>query len=207
VQVLTRPLNRAGGDQVWEQIRCLDKEDPAVSDWSRNWVIYACRGPSSSDIWAMPTDGSSSPKPYLHTRARETLGRLSRDEQWIVYQSDDSGANEIYAQLFQGGGQPRSVSGPGGGANPEWSDDGLQIIYRKSNRLGAVMAVAVTRTSSVLEFGKPRELPWSQPGRGFTIAIARDLSHALMTKPVDGTARDTPLIVRDNWLQLLGTTK
>jgi len=37
--------------------------------------------------------------------------------------------------------------------------------------------------------------------------IARDLSHALMTKPVDGTARDTPLIVRDNWLQLLGTTK
>jgi serine/threonine protein kinase len=198
--IFKRPLTDAGSDQTWDRVQC-NGGYATPSDWTENWFIYMCHRGQDIDLWKMRNDGSD-PKPYLTTPARESLGRLSPDQRWMVYQSDGA----IYVNSFPEATQPIAVSGEPG-TDPHWHTNGTQITYVKTGRLGPVMAVFVKlNAAGLLEPGQPRELPW-EAGNGAPIAISPDLTKAVVTKPVAGRPQDQKLNLYPNWLLRLGSGK
>jgi serine/threonine-protein kinase len=68
---------------------------------------------------------------------------FSPDGRWLAYQSDESGAYEIYVSEYPGGGKRKRVS-TGGGAGPVWSLDGSELFFQSADgrRLYAVEIAA-----------------------------------------------------------------
>jgi len=83
---------------------------------------------SHADIWvAWPGQPNRSPEPFLRTAANESRAMFSPDGRWVVFQSDESGADEIYVRSFSGEG--RWQVSEGGGVQPRWSPDGRALYY------------------------------------------------------------------------------
>jgi serine/threonine-protein kinase len=77
---------------------------------------------------------------------------LSPRDEWIAYQSQYSGEYHVYIDRFPAVGDPKLVSGEGGGSQPVWSADGREVFYRRVD--GAMMAVRVDTTPK-LRIGEP----------------------------------------------------
>jgi eukaryotic-like serine/threonine-protein kinase len=73
------------------------------------------------------------------TPANEAKGNFSPDGKWILYQSDESGRMEIYAQPFPPNGAKFQVS-TGGGMTPRWLRSGEISWVDYANRLWVVKA-------------------------------------------------------------------
>jgi len=126
------------------------------SDWSSDGRTIACvalGGPTSWDIWVLPTTGER-PHPLIATPFREWEPRFSPDGRWIAYSSNESGRREIYVQPYPGLGGKWQVSNAGG-RDPEWRRDGKELFFVSLN--GTMMAVDVVAGSS-LELGSPKAL-------------------------------------------------
>ena len=91
----------------------------------------------------------------LESEFNETRAAVSPDGAWIAYESNRSGAPEIYVERFPdfGDRQPVSVEG---GQQPRWSPDGRELFYLgpAANRL---MVVPVT-TQVPFSVGTPETL-------------------------------------------------
>jgi serine/threonine-protein kinase len=78
-------------------------------------------------------------------RAFEASGNLSSprwspDGRWLAYDSDESGAPEVYVRRVDGKGAPVLVSSAGGEL-PRWRSDGRELYYRAPD--GPIMAVDI----------------------------------------------------------------
>ena len=62
---------------------------------------------------------------------------FSPDGRWLAYQSDESGAYEIYVSEYPGGGHKKRVS-TGGGAGPVWSLDGSELFFPERGRTASL---------------------------------------------------------------------
>ena len=92
------------------------------------------------DIWYLERKGEGGdwePHPYLQTPYAEGLAKLSPDGPFVVYQSNESGRDEIYVRPFPEGGGRTAVS-TNGGTQPRWSTDGKEIFYVEGSTLMAV---------------------------------------------------------------------
>jgi Tol biopolymer transport system component len=89
------------------------------------------------------TAGESQPHVAFESHALTLTPRLSPDERWLAYASDENGTLNIYVRPFLPGGPPVQVS-DSGGQEPVWSRDGKTIYYRRGR---AVMAASVTETA------------------------------------------------------------
>src|SRR2546428_6223582 len=85
------------------------------------------------------------------------LDRLSPDERWMVYTSDEAGRNAIYVRPFPNvnGGKWR-VSGAAAGFAPRWRADGREIFYVDEG--GRIMAGAVEPRAAGPGPGGPPDL-------------------------------------------------
>ncbi len=88
------------------------------------------------DIIVQPADGSPA-FPYAVTSADETGARISPDERWVAYTSDESGRPEVYLDSYPHPTQRVSVSS-NGGAFPVWRGDGHELYYWNDGKLVAV---------------------------------------------------------------------
>jgi Tol biopolymer transport system component len=154
------------------------------TDWSRDgkWIVYHQQGAATGyDLWLMPLDGDRQPIPYLHSPAHETNGRFaphsSEGPQWMAYQSDETGRNEIYVQSIPPG-MTYQISGTGG-TQPTWRSDGAELFYRAERKLMAVPIVLGARFA----FGQSRELFANAETDGY--AVAADGQRFLLNVPVD----------------------
>jgi hypothetical protein len=82
----------------------------------------------ATDLWAIPTEGGRVPMPVANTPSAERDGQFSPDSKWIAYESDESGAAEVYIQPFPGPGPKVRVS-TNGGAQVRWRRDGKELFY------------------------------------------------------------------------------
>ncbi len=105
------------------------------------------------DLWVLPLEGNSKPRPFLQTPFREAAPRFSPDGRWLAYVSDESGQPEIYAQQFPGPGKKWQISTEGG-IEPVWARNGKELFYWNS---GQMMAVDIT-TEPTFSAGSPRLL-------------------------------------------------
>ncbi len=119
-------------------------------------VIYGELRPKTNfDILVLDRSGKES-RTYLATEADERAARLSPDERWMAYVSNESGTFEVYVQPFPTAGATKWQVSKGGGAQPQWRADGSELYYVTADK--SLMAVAVQTTSGSFSLGSASAL-------------------------------------------------
>jgi serine/threonine-protein kinase len=128
---------------------------PSPDSWSPDGsvLLYTDSGAGSGLDLRMLEGGRS--ETFLATRFDESVAKFSPDGEWIAYQSNESGASEVYVRPFRGSGSAVKVS-QGGGENPVWAHSGDELFYRVPGD-GAFMAVSI-RTQPRLRAETPVKL-------------------------------------------------
>jgi Tol biopolymer transport system component len=197
-----RLASGAGTDEL------LLKSDLPVwgTDWSRDgrFLVYDVNDPKTKgDIWLLPLTGPKTPQPFLATAFDERVGRLSPDGRWMAYQSDESGAYEIFVQSVPPSGAKVQISA-GGGTFPVWRRDGREIYYRAGN--GTLMAVEVKTAAGTLEPGSRVQLfnPRSPAGTQGNLQFdASADGQRFLALAAAEEAVSAPITVVVNWTALL----
>jgi Tol biopolymer transport system component len=167
----TTPGTVSGGAIDWKRadgagdaIRLVDPGVPYVYPSSFSpagdyLAFYIDDTDTKGDLWLLPLDDTKSdhprpggPIPFLKTRFNERSPMISPDGQYVAYQSDESGHNEVYVQPFPRGGAKWPVS-VGGGSEPVWSRNGHELFYRGPD---GMMVVSFTTSDSTFKADKPR---------------------------------------------------
>ena len=147
-----------GGRAIYEQ--AVDRDVPADSmpggtfkgvaigefQWSPDGKAAAIRvtipSPANRDIYVR-LPGAKEWTPFVaDPRAQERGPRFSPDGKWLLYVSDRSGREEVYAEAFPAGGSRVQISADGG-REALWSRDGSKIFFRSLD--GWMNAATLTR--------------------------------------------------------------
>jgi serine/threonine protein kinase/Tol biopolymer transport system component len=139
-------------------------DDKGPTSWSADgkFLVYETGGAGTGrDVWILPLEtGMRTAAPLLRTPANESSGAFSPAGRWFAYDSDSSGAYEVYIQEFAPAAAgylvgPRMQVSRGGGYDPHWRTDGKELFYRSPGR--EIMAVAVP-PGTTLQPGSPQRL-------------------------------------------------
>ena len=132
--------------------------------WSSDgrFVLFT-RGPDANalDLFALSIQGKTETT-LLQTPFNEAFGRLSPDNRWMAYQSNESGQSEIYVRPFLVAADgtpsvgPKSRVSSNGGVVPRWRGDGREIVYRTIT--GDFMAVDVKTSGETIDISLPHQL-------------------------------------------------
>ena len=104
------------------------------------------------------------------TPENQPHAKLSPDDRWIAYQSDESGRSEIHVRPFPNVNDGKWIVSTGGGVTPVWSHDGREIFYMNGT---AMMSVAVDRRGGVFRAAAPTTLftgPFETGSPNFDVA-------------------------------------
>jgi len=152
-----------------------------------------------ANLWYLPLQGTEPQQPvaFLEVPGHQRRPQPSPDGQFIAYDSNESGRNEIYIKDFPRGAEKWAVS-TDGGMEPKWSskEDRLFYINRED-----FLEVEIT-SRSPLTLGTPRRLFSSDTthvglGRGFDVSA--DGNRFLMVQQVESSAISPMLTVVENW--------
>jgi Tol biopolymer transport system component len=118
-----RPLNDARSQLVESAV---SKQATDICRRHGTVLFRTFDGEELGNIWAKPAQGE--PFRVRGTGHDERDAQFSPDCELIAYQSDErDGRFEVYVQPFPSG-EPKRVSG-GGGGHPRWSSDGSRLYY------------------------------------------------------------------------------
>ncbi len=161
-------------------------------------VVFPTHEPQSRsyDLWILPFKDPTKARPLLVSPADTMSPRISPDGRWLAYVSNETGANEIFAQAFPGLGKKVPIS-RGPGALPMWSRDGREIFYRNGNKM---MAVRI-QGSEELQAAAPELLFENAEIRRFDVLPGNQGFIALRQLPNSGIITQLHLVV--NWFEEL----
>ncbi|HLE31006.1 MAG TPA: protein kinase [Bacteroidota bacterium] len=136
--------------------------NPYPSSWSAgNILAYGITNKQTGqDIWLYDAKAETKTRPFLQTPATETAPKISPDDRWIAYTSEESGKPEIYVQPFPSGEGKWRLSN-GGGQNPCWGPDGRRVYFEREDEI-FVVPIRVEQGES-LSPGR-EELVYTAPG-------------------------------------------
>jgi len=135
-----------------------------LTDWSQDgkYLTYHSTDLGGGMLNALPLNAAERKPIEAFKSAKQLSGmRLSPDDRFLAYMSNESGRNEIYVRPFDPAGGAnaaaagRQVSDQGGQGMAFWRRDGKELYFLGADR--SIMAVSVS-TSPALEIGKPRLL-------------------------------------------------
>ena len=182
-----------------EQPLFKSPEAKTATDWSRDGRFLLFTSTSSktkSDVWVLTmNEAEHKATLFLGSEANESAARFSPDGRFVIYQSDESGASEIYMRTFPDGAGKWQIS-KGGGGNPRWSRDGKEIVYNASG--AAIMGVKVSINTGV-QVGEPARILGNWDGGTFDTAPDGRILMAV----TGGQNTVNPIKVILNWQALL----
>ena len=129
----------------------------SATDATRDAVIFTDQV-DTHDILMVPleaTGGERRVTPLVRTSANERNGTVSPNGRWLAYESDQSGANQVFVRPFPDTSSGQWQISPGRGAKPRWSRDGRELFYVADDN--ALMSVPVTE-GAVFQPGAARKL-------------------------------------------------
>ncbi len=99
--------------------------------WSPDgrWILYSMAIGGNTDIYRVAAEGGGTPLRLTDSPSIEVGGSYSPDGGQIVFESDQSGAQQCYVMNADGSGQRRISFFGGRCASPEWSPRGDQIAF------------------------------------------------------------------------------
>ena len=179
-----------------------------LTDWSRDgrYLLFnslATAG-TSSDVWAYSfAEGRGGA--VVETVHSEGYPALSPDGHWLAYQSDESGHDEVYVQVFDGisaGTKRRFQVSAGGGRLPRWRADGQELFFLSGP--GSVMSVSVSAMAGGFSSGPPRKLFETRaiPKKSNLYDVSPDGQQLLFNLPYEW-AGPSPITVMTNWVEVL----
>ena len=180
---------------------------PFPTHWSRDGrflILNESSVRTGTDIVVLPLTGDRKAYPFLVTQFQEGNGQLSADVKWMAYQSDESGTNHVYVQMFTAG-QPATgpkfqVSAAAGGTEPRWRGDGKELFYLA--RGGKIMSVPVESQGATFRSGPAVALfdtrPWLSVPYFWNYDVSEDGKQFLLSESVEET-EFRPMIVVVNW--------
>ena len=163
------------------------------------------------DFYTLTLDDDRRVEPLIVTEFDERNAELSPDGQWLAYQSNASGRDEIYVQPFPNVDEGRWQISTTGGMRPLWGREGRQLFYLAE---AGVTGVTV-ETATGFAVGTPRlvvEGSYYAPSdatSGRTYDIAPDGQQFLMIREGvivnadDPFAGLTQIHIVQNWTQEL----
>jgi len=133
-----------------------------LTDWSQDgqYLTYFATDLSGGGLYALPIGGERKPIEVLRNKFQITGPRLSPDNRFMSFVSNETGRNEVYAVAFSPTAAsgtaptPTRISDQGGTGMVFWRRDGKELYYLAADR--GVMAIEVGAGSA--PFGKPRLL-------------------------------------------------
>jgi serine/threonine-protein kinase len=137
--------------------------------------------------------------PFAAEPAQERGPSFSPDGKWLLYVSDRSGRDEVYAESFPGGGNRAQLT-TDGGREAMWSRDGTRVFYRALD--GWMMAAHVTRAPTPQVTRRERLFDANQYHDNTFLRmydVARD-GRFLMLKYESRGLRTDVVVIR-NWVQ------
>lgn len=174
----------------------LQRDGPQyATSWSVDGrlLIFHEGGPNQYDIWSLPVGGT--PRPLIVTPASELGGRLSPDQHWVAYESNESGRFEIYVRPFPNVTDGKWTISTSGGQRAVWGPDQKELFYHAGP---SMMRVAVEARGPSFKAGNPERLfsgPFDMSYTGY--ALAKDGSFIMVE--IDPHARPTQLHAVLNW--------
>lgn len=113
-----------------------------ASSWIGDSVVSVRIDPvNRNDLWMhRMSDGSDTRLP-VNTAANESHGKVSPDGQWLAYQTDQSGRDEVWIARFPSGEARRQVSATGGTA-PQWGNGSNELFYLSPGQQLMVASIA-----------------------------------------------------------------
>jgi len=128
-----------------------------ASSWTADGrsIVSARIDPATrNDLWVQRVQDGAAERLSFNTQFNEAQGRVSSDNNWIAYVTDESGADEVWVARFPSGDGRRQVS-VGGGTSPQWVGS-REILYISGNN--QLMAASFTEGPSDANIGSPRAL-------------------------------------------------
>ena len=151
------------------------------------------------DIMKLPLTGERKPEAYLQTKFRESGASFSPDGRWVAYNSDETGAHEIYVQGFpeHRGKWPISTNS---GSHPYWRADGKELYW--IGRDNSLFAASMELLPEGVRFERAKEL-FRLPLELGVFQPSRDGQRFLVFEP-EGAPVERPMVVVQNWASRLG---
>jgi dipeptidyl aminopeptidase/acylaminoacyl peptidase len=93
------------------------------------YILFTDMGKTTSrDVFYLDTKGDGKPVPLVEGPGEQMWPRLSPDNSYFAYVSDEGGSYEVYIKRFPGAGGKWQVS-VGGGMWPRWNRRGNRLYY------------------------------------------------------------------------------
>jgi serine/threonine-protein kinase len=174
-------------------------------------VVFSEIKPNArGDLLTVSLEGEHRVQQLLETQFDEQEGTVSPDGRWIAYESDSSGATEIYVRPFPAVAGGQSQVSTAGGRRPLWARDGRELFYQAPaiGPTSTLMRVPVEARGTVWSAGTPVAL---FQGRYFTgtqgraYDVSPDGRRFLMIKEAGADQGDAgpQIIVVQHWLEEL----
>jgi hypothetical protein len=168
-----------------------------VEDWSADGRHLVYGNSIDRDLYVRSMEGEAMPFPIVQSPFQHDEAHFSPDSRWLSYDSDESGAWQVYVVSFPSANQKRQIS-TNGGVAARWRGDGKELYYLAPN--GALMAVDV-QAGERFDSGVPRVLfdtgITPEPNLDQYTA-SQDGQRFLFRKPL-AEAEPTPITVVINW--------
>ena len=141
--------------------------------------------------------------PLIESPFRERNPDVSRDGRWIAYQSDESGAAEVYVRPFPDVGKGKWQVSEQGGTRPVWAHNRKELFYLGPDSV--LMSVTFEVSGGAFVASTPKRLGTmpTTPGahRAFDVAGRRSaVSHHQEEKPATSERKSTSC---SNWFEEL----
>jgi Tol biopolymer transport system component len=153
---------KADGSGTEELLYKLPGAGAVPTDWSLDgkYINYYVPQLGDNVLYALPLEGDHTPVVVARSQSEIVAARLSPDNRFLGYRSNETGRNEIWVRAFDPA-NPNAperkwqISDQGGLGMVWWRRDGRELYYFAMDR--GIMAISVS-TSPALEFGKPKLL-------------------------------------------------
>jgi serine/threonine protein kinase/Tol biopolymer transport system component len=173
-----------------------------VYDWSPDgkYIVFSTRSAQTNDdLFLLSTESHGGAAAYVQTPGDDRQGHFSPDSQWLAYQSNVSGRNEVYVQHVPLNGKQYQISYSGGGF-PQWSRDGKELFYLRGDQ--TLMSVPVTAGStfdSRQEHVVFADVPFFTPLGGSAFQPSEDGQKFLALLKADGDPQASSITVVTSW--------
>jgi serine/threonine protein kinase/Tol biopolymer transport system component len=148
----------AGSIAPERRVATLGGGNARVTGWSPDGksIVYEHNDRQDSSVVVLPLDDESKAAPVVDSpRFNELEGRISPDGRLLVYQSSESGRQEIYVVEFPVA-KSRTAVSTNGGASPHWTQNGKEIVFQNGSEILAA-DVSVSKAGA-FQASVPRRL-------------------------------------------------
>src|SRR5215475_14213068 len=182
---------KASNGEGSEELLYKNNAPLTLTDWSMDgkYLTYFSSDLSGGGLYALPMAGTGERKPteMFRSKFQNTGPRLSPDDRFVAYISNETGRNELYVRPSNLTGTssagPWKISEQGAQGMAFWRRDGKEMTFLGPDR--GIMSVSLT-TAPDFEYGQPKvlfRLPETTPVAPGTASVNRDADRFVIAVP------------------------